>query len=160
MKRFKVILVIIWAVFINTRSMAQEQEFSNGQNILDIKSSDTALNTFIPFNQSIIKNEEFRFRKAIRKAKQVNLIMEYRSDNERFIMSRLDYLKMLKRMLNRSESTEVFIKKMQELFPSQNNQFIKNLDLELIYEQGRKLTFNGYLDELKYVYYNPKVPFF
>lgn len=144
-------LIIIWIVLINSNLLAQEQEVLNQQNFLKVKATSVATNTFISYNEKIIENEKFKFRQAIRNAKRQNFILEYISDNERIIMSRLDYLKVLKRTMNQSESQEVFIEKMQELFPSQNNEFLNSLNLELLYEQGRKRTFNGYLDGLNYL---------
>lgn len=144
-------LIIIWMVLINSNLLAQEQEVLSQQNFMEVKATDVATNTFISYNRNIIENEKFRFRRAMRIAKRQNFILEYITDNERIIMSRWDYLKVLKRTLNQSESSEIFIKKMQELFPSQNNEFLNSLNLELLYEQGRKRTLNGYLDGLKYL---------
>lgn len=151
MKRYYYILIIIWTVLIDMSLHAQIQESFDEQKLFINKSTGNVINTFESYNQKIIGDDRFRFRKAIRKARQENFILEYISDNERILISKLDYLKMLKRTINHSGSAEVFIEKMQEFFPSKNNQVLQGINLEVLYDQGRKLTLNGFIAEINYL---------
>lgn len=152
MKINTVLFKIICVAFFTTSGLfAQEQEFIKKQGFLDIKTTSVLINTFASYNQKVIKNKNFRFRKAIREAKQVNLILEFISVDDRILMSKLDYLRMLRRTLNQSASEEIFLEKMNDFFPLENHRFLKSLELKLLYENGRRLTFNGYLNTLHYL---------
>lgn len=104
-------------------------------------------NTFVDYHTYILGSSDFRFRKEIKKAKGTDDYLEYASNNN-IRISKYDYLRLVRRAVNQSDSKSEFINKMIYHFPDTENKFTNTLDLETVYDITRPKTFYGYFDGL------------
>jgi hypothetical protein len=105
-------------------------------------------NTFVDYHTYILGSSDFRFRKEIKKAKGTDDYLEYASNNNNIRISKYDYLRLVRRAVNQSDSKSEFINKMIYHFPDAENKFTNTLDLETVYDTTRPKTFFGYFDGL------------
>ncbi len=151
MKTTTATFILSLSLFLIFSNSAQNQEIRNEQS--DVvpyeEEQETQLrNTFIDYNSYIVAAEDFKFRKEFKKVKKDTLFLEYSSPDNNIIISKYDYLKLVRRVVNQSDSKTEFIIKFTEYFPDTENRFAQTLDLESFYARTRPRTFFGYFDGL------------
>ncbi len=107
-----------------------------------------ARNTFIDYHAYILDTGDFKFRKEIKKVKKEPEFLEYASTDNNIRISKYDYLRLVRRTINQSDTKNEFIDRMTEHFPDTENRFTNTLNLETIYDSARPKTFFGRFDEL------------
>ena len=94
----------------------------------------------------IVKNEDFKYRQAIKKARRSKRFFTSTDQT----ISEVEVLKHFKRAARHSDSVDEFI----SYFYDRNLSFISSINKSVIstlYTKIRSTTFNGYLDELETV---------
>lgn len=105
-------------------------------------------NNFIDYNTYLLDLEDFRFRREIKKVKHDADFLEYASSDNSIRISKYDYLRLVRKAVNQSDSHDEFITKMIGYFPDTENKFTNTLNLETIYASTRPRTFYGRFDGL------------
>lgn len=105
-------------------------------------------NNFIDYNTYIQDSENFRFSREIKRVKHDADFLEYASSENSIRISKYDYLRLVRRAVNQSDSQDEFITKMIGYFPDTENEFTNTLNLETIYDSTRPKTFYGRFDGL------------
>lgn len=140
------ILVFIGILFMGFNAIGQEILQNEFQNIpVQVGKKPVQKNTLLDYNTSILAAEEFRFHKEIKKARQDSGILEYRSNDNTILISKLDYLKLLRKTINQSDTEKEFFEAIGTYF---DDNLIHILDLASVYDTTRGQTFYGYFDGL------------
>ena len=134
--------------FIFTNS-AHTQDIKNDQSHgIPFEEKSTLINTFVDYHSQIVATEDFRFRKEFKKVKKDSVFLEYKSSKNNIIISKYNYLRLMRRVVNQSDSKTEFFTKFTEYFPDADNRFAQTLDLASFYDRTRPKTFFGYFDGL------------
>lgn len=107
-----------------------------------------AKNTFIDYHAYIMDIGDFKFSKEIKKAKKEPDYLEYASSDNAIRISKYDYLRLVRKSINQSDSKSEFITMMTQQFPDTENSFTNTLNLETFYDSARPRTFFGRFDGL------------
>src|SRR5690606_13290815 len=108
----------------------------------------TAHNSFIDYHDYILKDGQFRFRKELKKVKHDTNFLEYASDANNIRISKYDYLKMMRRAVNQSDTKGEFMALISDLFVDKDQSFAEQVDFASLYDATRPHTFHGYFDGL------------
>ncbi|MEZ4801685.1 MAG: hypothetical protein R2797_02855 [Gelidibacter sp.] len=107
-----------------------------------------ARNTFVNYHNYLLATEGFRFKTELKKVKQTTDFLEYATPENSIRISKYDYLRVVRKAVNQSDTKTEFISKMVLYFPGTEDQFTNTLNLEAFYDTARPKTFYGYFDGL------------
>lgn len=151
MKNFTNTHFLTWSVLLFLASFTQAQETTKEtKNRIPIEGDQVTAprNNFIDYNSYILDKEDFKFRREIKRVKHDADFLEYASTENSIRISKYDYLRLVRRAVNQSDSQDEFITKMIGYFPDTENEFTNTLNLETIYDSTRPKTFYGRFDGL------------
>ena len=105
-------------------------------------------NTFIDYHSYILNEDQFRFRKEIKKVKNNEDYLEYASADNSIRISKLDYMRLMRKAVNQSETKQEFMNHIKTYFVDKDQRFAEQVNFEAIYDATRQYTFYGYFDAL------------
>lgn len=157
MKTITHTLFLIIGLGFASMPSAYSQDPSNTQSLV-IPAEDVDVtefkNTFVDYHSYILKDENFRFRKEIKKVKSDEEYLEYASADNQIRISKLDYMRLMRKAVNQSETKQEFLNHINTYFVDKDQRFAEQVDFEAIYDATRATTFYGYFDGLPRINYN------
>ncbi len=156
MKTITYICFILFVFGFVTNPTAYSQYPSNTQS-LEIPAEDVDVrefkNTFVDYHSYILNDETFRFRNEIKKVKNEDDYLEYASADNNIRISKLDYMRLMRKTVNQSDTKQEFMKHVNTYFVDKDQRFAEQVDFEAIYDATLATTFYGYFDGLPRIYY-------
>lgn len=76
----------------------------------------------------------------------------YASADNNIRISKLDYMRLMRKAVNQSDTKQEFMKHVNTYFVDKDQRFAEQVDFETLYHATRATTFYGYFDGLPRIY--------
>lgn len=144
----KTLPYIIATTFFLFSASLQAQVFQGELETVYLENTTVSLNDFESVNDEINNSEEFKFRKAIKKARRQADTLVFQNDDRTLEMTEEAYLKTLRRTANQSKDSTEFVSKLVTEMPELKETITENDAYKDLYTTVRPDTFNGKIDAL------------
>ena len=103
---------------------------------------------FLLFTEMLTNDKDFKFRKEIKLAKKQGNTLYFYTDTRVYYISKVEYLKKLRRATNRSETPTEFFDRIRSYYPELESVPWMEFNFHELYTNLRKNTLHGYLHTL------------
>lgn len=124
------------------------QVFQDQLDEIYLGSAKVELNDFILLNSEISNSDRFKFRKALRAARNGQDSLVFTSDEYRLALTEVEYLKLIRRTANQSSDSTEFVTKLGAQMPTLKDIIESDASYVDMYDKVRPGTFYGRIEAL------------
>lgn len=144
----KTVINITTALVFLLSIHSNAQVFQDQLDEIYLGSAKVELNDFILLNSEISNSDRFKFRKALRAARNGQDSLVFTSDEYRLALTEVEYLKLIRRTANQSSDSTEFVTKLGAQMPSLKDIIESDVSYTNLYEAVRPTTFYGRIEAL------------